>query len=92
MFKTFKFSDQTVLLVDMSLQMHLNCGCTLALGKLMVVIGQQIQRGEPVICPYHEVEHDFSNHVNMKSYSVAYLKHCLEEEDTDFVTLFPPTE
>ena len=88
MFKTFKFEDQTVLVVDVRLKMKLNCGCTMSFGKLMVITGQQIQRGDPVICPYHEVEHDFSNHAIMKNYAVSYLKHCLEEED-DFVTLFP---
>ena len=44
----------------------------------MTLIGHQVLRGEAVTCPYHLIEHNFSNNDIMKQYSVSYLKHCLD--------------
>ena len=70
--------SQIIHVIDLSIEKRLSCGCVVSIGNLMTLIGHQVLRGEAVTCPYHLIEHNFSNNDIMKQYSVSYLKHCLK--------------
>ena len=91
MFQTvYENEDVVVASVDMCKSMHLKCGCTIQLYTLMLVTGLQVKHDDPVICPLHKVEHDFSSNNLFKYYSLNYLKHHVSNESEPFVSTFPP--
>ena len=86
------YEDEDVSVIDINMNsiMKLKCGCTVLLQHLMIVMGRQVKHQENVQCPHHLIEHDFSDNVIMKAYSLQYYEQCLSESDEPLITVYPP--
>ena len=47
--------------IDLGSQLELSCGCKTMMGKILALAGLQHSTNNPIICPLHLCEHQFSH-------------------------------
>ena len=58
---------------DLLVETMLSCGCHIPLGILYYQMGDQLLKGEPVICPFHKVTHNFSANADAQKVAVGLV-------------------
>ena len=56
-----KCVDMNRISIDLGSQLELSCGCKTMLGKILALAGLQHNTKNPIICPLHLCEHQFSH-------------------------------
>ena len=57
--------------IDLGSQIELSCGCKTMLGKILALGGLQHSTKNPIICPLHLCEHQFSHDVGFIQLAVV---------------------
>jgi len=53
--------------------MRLSCGCEVYLWRVLVVTALQLRSSQPVVCPVHMKEHDYSNNTAFHQWGEGFL-------------------
>ena len=59
----------------------LKCSCHIEIWKLLVVTAGQVKSGVPVVCPEHNVPHDFSSCEMFKDMAIAFANQFPSERE-----------
>ena len=70
--------------IDLHAMVNLSCGCQQLLYVVMLVIGLQVKHSQPIVCPIHNVKHDFSDHDEMKDYCVQFFDSNAQDSESPY--------
>ena len=72
----------------------LTCGCSVQMEKIFLLIGAQKTNNEPIVCPFHGVEHQFSKDSEWVTFAEGLYRHNQSSDPNPFTSYYPfaPTQ